>query len=412
MGIVYEAKKYVDILMKAADPYFQDTEKISPHSGQLKFLKNLMIRQVAISMNIRFDPLRKKEHELPVQKERMKEYLERYILGTKERKKDNRKILEIFDAKKNGEAFLDSVYCEDVLHTEEGMKQEFSGEKILFPPYLLLQAARRAVDEAMCAYVNAGETEVKDAYRDVLMLVAWYEIILRDFGQSLKERMEESRRRVKQADHCGELQQRLNEYLNASANDRAEALSIAQGMAEDTEQYLSAVKQESNIWRIVDYFVCEQTSFYALLRILVLVEWVNIHADHRNSKSRQGELAYEEANYWRDLMEEIREEGSFFAFTGRTKNQAKFYKKYDRFCMDAGLYPILKNEPIEKEKGEKKKQKFQSLAAPFRELFEEYLRTVKLPITKDGKRKEDTLWECEEKLAQPIWKAVEQLSIV
>ena len=65
-----------------------------------------------------------------------------------------------------------------------------------------------------------------------------------------------------------------------------------------------------------------------------------------------------------------------------------------------------------KENKEKNKKKFQSLAAPFRELFEKYLETIQIPITKDGKRREDTLWECEEELAQPLWKAVEQLSIV
>lgn len=381
---VTKAKKYEEMLMEAAEPYFEMEDR-KKNSGQLKFLKELMIRQIAVSTNVK----------VSFPKKRMKQYLEESILNL-----NCEGVNAIFNPQKNMEDFLDTIYCKVVMYRAELRKTEFPNEGgIPYPPYLLLQKTREAVEISMNRYISANTSEkTQEAYSEFLIGVAWYEIILRECCKRINKELKAGERQLKRMESSKVMDECL-EQAKYCKNEE-ECVSLAKKMAENTEEYLAAVVELEATLLMVPYFIRQQTSFYALLRILTLVEWVNINGYHRGAKEAAAKIEHVEAKQWMDLMGKFIEKGVLFGFTERKQNLGSLYRKFNQFVRGSSLLPSWEKE----ERGGYRRETVDLEMA-----IMDYLDGIKKPLSQ---REEDLLWDTEERLAQPIWQAVEKFSIV
>lgn len=376
------------------EPYVLENGEMRSNSGQLKFLKGLMIRNLAVSSRVR------------VRKEGFLKYLRESM-----RLCNNDEVIAFMDCEKNLEAFLHSPYCEEFYY-DKMYKQKYG-----FLPFLLLQRTQAEMERAMLRYLSLSsgleaydekkgeemEQHKLEAYVEWLYSIALYEIFLRNCFDDIERDFWEKRKDMKASDEGMELMRRFNELCGCKdLNKRKE---LAKEMAGYTAAYLDELWQQVFDIYYINFFIQHLTNLYAVLRIVVLIEYVNINLSREEGGIRKKKdiEAFEDAAYWKNLVQEWIDRNEFFAEVGRNRNLNVLYNELNKVYWNCQIFsgPSRKN-------GE---EKFWERAEKPISDIKQYLGVIRAHTAdKRPPEEEKKLWNIETSLSVPIWNAVHEIS--
>ena len=284
-------------ITQIVEGYYEERENIIPNSGQLKFLKGLMIRHLAVSTNEKGA------------KGGLGKYLKERILNDKE------EVLSFFDREKNVEAFKQSIYCEDSYFLDNS-KVEYG-----FPPFLLLDKAHKEMERAFLEYLYAekntdSKTDWKDEeeefsyksgkYMDFLYSVTIFEIFLREYYAKIIQKKTQDENTLLMQEKVDRVNQ-YKEMINECKDDK-ESKELAKELATELAEYMNILNEgycEKGFYVTQeDYVVSLQSHLYAMLRIVVLVEFLNINLA-TTFEMDEWKYAFPEAVIWNHLIENM-----------------------------------------------------------------------------------------------------------
>lgn len=366
----------------------QDGEAES-NSGQLKFLKGLLIRNLAVSSRVRI----RKDGFLKYVKDTLRFY-------------HNDEVIAFMDCEKNMEAFLKSPYC------EEFSDYKFFKPEYGFPLFLLLQRTQEGMEKAMIRYLslpsgleaydekkgNKMEKDKLEAYVEWLYSIALYEIFLRNCFDDITRNFLSDPKADGTADseEDKELIHRFRELRGCRDLNRQKE------MAEEMEDYAAVYMDKfwQRVFRVyyLNYVVQHLMNLYAMVRIIILIEYVNINVSREECSVRKHEdiEAFANAQYWKNLVQEWIRGSELFAETGRNRNLSVFYTELNRVYNECRIFPD--HARIEGNFGEETRETMDNL--------KQYIGSVQdHTVDERTSEEEKKLWKIEEKLSVPIWNA-------
>lgn len=374
------------------EQYVVKNDEAENNSGQLKFLKDLLIRNLAVSSRVR------------VRKDGFLKYVKNTLRFYR-----NDEVIAFIDCEKNMEAFLQSPYCEEFSHNKP-FKPEYG-----FPMFLLLQRTQEGVERAMIRYLslssgleahdkkegNKMEKEKLEAYVEWLYNIALYEIFLRNCFEDINRTFLSNSKADSAADLEEEkkLMQRFRELLGGK--DLIRRKEMASEVADYTAAYMDKIWQRVFGLYYLNYFVQHQTNLYAVMRIIVLVEYVNINLTREEGGIRKKEdiEAFGDAQYWKKLVEDWIGESELFAETGRNRNLNVFYTELNRVYRECRIFPNYFQSDKEGNFLEESRQAMIDL--------KQYIECLRdYTVSRRSPEVEKNLWKVEDKLSVPIWNAV------
>ena len=285
-------------ITQIVEGYYEEKENIIPNSGQLKFLKSLMIRHLAVSTNEKGA------------KGGLGKYLKERILNDKE------DVLSFFDREKNIEAFKQSIYCDDPYFLDNS-KVEYG-----FPPFLLLDKAHIEMERAFLEYLYAekntdNKTDWKDEeeefsyksrkYMEFLYSVTIFEIFLREYYAKVNENLLQNENSLSMQEKAD----RINHYkeMYDGCKDEKKKKELAIEMANYINTCMEGYCEIGFYCAQVKYVVSLQNHLYAMLRIVVLIEFLSINIT-TTYKMDEWEYAFPEAVIWNHLIENMNMDGA------------------------------------------------------------------------------------------------------
>lgn len=382
--------------------------------GALKFLKDLYICDVAVSSKSR------KGYSA------FMEYVNKQFLSVDE------EVLCYFDHEKNMEAFF---AWERRLIYQKAYDKSFGA-----PPFLLIQKARTVKDRAMVRYLaltnfdeaSGGEEaddmareKKADAYLEWLQSIAFFEICVREYTMEVDQRYicVEEGASWKTAEY-EELENRIKTI--GKVVQTMDAGNVRK-WEQETRQMFFAWMNSVNRLYYENFFLlyCFEVilDFFTSLRVLVLIEYVNVNTtirkgtdDERITLRNSGyRSAYEEAVFWEKTVDRWlqNENGVRFAHNCFAmmetwdRNRADHYKMLNKVAgrilplnntqtgkLEALAYfqdalkeyiSIMENRHIDSAHGNKKR-------------LEQRGRTYE-----EAEREKDRLREIWIQLARPVW---------
>ena len=394
MGKYLKAEKANDcrkeIYVRIEQYVVQDGEAES-NSGQLKFLKGLLIRNLAVSSRVRV----RKDGFLKYVRDTLRFY-------------HNDEVIAFMDCEKNMEAFLQSPYCEDFYYYKL-FKPEYG-----FPPFLLLQRTQEGVERAMMRYLSLPsgleacdekkgdemEKNKLEAYVEWLYSIALYEIFLRNFFDDIDSKFLSNPKADSTTDseEEKELMRRIQELRGCRDLNRQK--EMAKEMADYAAAYMDKFWKRVFGVYYLNYFFQHLMNLYAMMRIIVLIEYVNINVGREEDGMRKKEdiEAFKEAQYWKKLLQECLKESELFAETGRNRNLNVFYTELNRVYRECRIFPDYDRNEGERVFWEETKEAVSDL--------KQYIGCLRdYTVDKRPPEIEKKLWKIEEKLSAPIWNA-------
>lgn len=352
--------------------YLLEPGQRKKNSGQLKFLKNLMIRSLALSTRKRIcNP-----------KTQLTDFLNSTILYNKD------EVISYYDNDKNMEAFLDSPYYDSqgFQICPRDLKPEFNSV-----PFFLMQKTQDVMEHALLDYIKEPFEEEEDApqkseaYVKLLYSIAVYEIFLIKFNETVhNDYIEEMYERMASIPLEG-LSQQLEEC--PSVEEVLVFLKRIEATTRELSDYLSVLNLTINI---ILYYLHHLTNFFSVLRIIALIEFVNINGAN-SSRSREKLDYLAEANKWREHVEEWKLDGTLFAVGSQNKNMSKYYDEMST------VYDKIKSDEEEHD-------------IQIEHIIRKYLDAIKkCPLGKRTQNENEKLWSIEWSLAHPLFRAANEI---
>lgn len=354
--------------------YLLEPGQREKNSGQLKFLKNLMIRSLALST-------RKKINN---PKKQLTDFLNSTILYNKD------EVINYYDNDKNMEAFLDSPYydSQDFQICPRDLKPELNNI-----PFFLMQKTQDVMEHALLDYIKEPFEDEEDApqkseaYVKLLYSIAVYEIFLIKFKETVhNDYIEEMYERMASIPLEG-LSQQLEEC--PSVEEVLTFLKRIEATESELTDYLSVLNLTINITL---YYLHHLTNFFSVLRIIALIEFVNINGAN-SSRSQKKQFYLAEANKWREHIEEWKLDKTLFAVCAQNKNMSRYYDEmstlYCNKIMSDEEEHAVQIEYIRK----------------YLDIVKEYPLCERL---RNGKE-EELLWSVENVLTQSLFRAANEI---
>ena len=379
----YKTKKECkSIILARVEKYFvrEETEKV--RYGQLKFMKNLIIRNLAASTRVRLG------------KTSFLTFVQENIL------QDREEVLSFLDCEKNIESFMQSAYGNDILF-QHNYRKEFS-----YPPFLLLRRIQSLMEEKLTAYLritsddNEEETmgtPKKAAYVELLYSVALYEIFVKEF-------LTEVTALWKDADQWfdNESREEIIKYMekwNVCEEVREKKILEAE-LKLRVDQYLMNYDRLYFSVYFYAYSFRQLQNLLAVLRIIVLIEFVNYNVTHDGVRERFGneKAIVKEAEFWQfHVANWFGEDKDFFALVKRNPNFSGWYRELNKIVAENSLL---------KEMNSGRSEEYHH----FRGCIQEYIKCVEAgSAQKRTKQEEEHLWKIQEELSIPLWNAIDSL---
>lgn len=365
------------------------------NSGQLKFLKGLMIRNLAVSSRVRI----RKEGFLKYVKDTLRFYY-------------NDEVIAFMDCEKNMEAFLQSPYCEEFYY-DKLFRPEYG-----FPPFLLLQKTQERMEKAMIRYLslssgleacdekkgNRMEKDKLEAYVEWLYSIAVYEIFLRDCFEDISHNFLNVPKagNTEDTEEEKELIRHFRELRGCRDLSRKKEMAIE--MADYAADYMDKFWQRVFGVYYLNYVVQHLMNLYAIMRIIILIEYVNINVSRETSGVRKNEdiEAFADAQYWKNLVREWIEGSELFAETGRNRNLNVFYTELNRVYNECRIFPNCAEFEGKGDFWEETREAMDNL--------KQYVGCVQdHTVAERTSEEEKKLWKVEEKLSAPIWNASREI---
>ena len=383
---VKKAKAYKEELHNLIEQYMESKEDIVKNSGQLKFFKDLMVRHLAVSTNIK------------IQKPstRVLDFFDQRVCGS------NDETIDFFDHNKNMKAFFASVYCENGTFSEP-----FETEYATIP-YLLLQKIQEVLEESLKEYLRIGEAEPveekESAYFDFLLSVALYEIFIRELYVEIEDKLLSEDGDAFDAEEDREWVEKIWEEIK-ECKDEEEQKKKIEYLAECTAQYYEKICRYSFRIFYIWYFLLQVIKLMAVLRIIILIERVQINKEQIYTDVGFGKrLSQEaiEAKYWSDLMKKLLQNGELFSDVERKRNLVTMYKRINAFYIKNTIFPHTDKDTTFIE--------FEKKVLMDVDILKKYLEMIqKHSVGKRSFSEEKIMWEWQAQLAAPILNAVHDI---
>lgn len=375
MSSSIKSKTFKENKEKICEEVFSYLESGEPekNSGQLKFLKNLMIRSLALST-------RKKINN---PKKQLTDFLNSTILYNKD------EVISYYDNDKNMEAFLSSPYYTLTVYQErlQDIKPELNNV-----PFFLMQKTQDVMEHALLDYIKEPFEDEEDAprkleaYVKLLYSIAVYEIFLRKFFKIIEENYIKEINELRAAEHAEKLSQQLKACQNAE-----ELSTLLKQIITKESEVADFCISFSLILYIMLYYLHHLTNFFSVLRIIALIEFVNINGAN-SSRSRQKLDYLAEANKWREHIEEWRLDETLFAVCAQSKNMSRYYDEMSTLYCNK----IMSDEEEH---------------AVQIEYIRKYLDAIKkCPLGKRTRNENEKLWSIKWLLAHPLFRAANEIS--
>ena len=249
-------------------------------------------------------------------------------------------------------------------------------EEFSYPPFLLLRRIQSLVEEKLSSYLRiisddneeeTMETPKKAAYVELLYSVALYEIFV-------KENLAEVTALWEGADQW---------FDNKSI-----------------EQYLMGYDRLYFSVYFYAYSFRQLQNLLAVLRIIVLIEFVNYNVTHVGVRERFGDerIIVKEAEFWQfHVANWFGEDKDFFAVVKRNPNFSGWYRELNK---------IVAENDLLKEINSGRSEEYHH----FRGCIQEYIKCVEAGnAQKRTKQEEEHLWKIQEELSIPLWNAINRL---
>ncbi len=286
--------------------YMAKRGEMQTNSGQLHFLKGLFVSNLAVASPVH---VKKPENIL--------DHLDSTIFHH-----SAHKICTLCDKKKNLEAFILSPYFEEDMPEYIGLDAD-AGEECL--PFLLIQEAQDKMEKALLDYVglksSAAEASKNKAFLKVLYSTALYEIFLREY----QDRLEQECR-----------------YANITIKSDFEDV-MQSGIFDDIKKRLRAVTESlEHAWQQLFYGYCvmyyarHMTNLFAVLRILMFVEYVSLN-DVRGIRRGKSGIFLREAEIWKHQVLEWKKRDLFLPLRNN-RNLHVMHNELNRICLKYDIY--------------------------------------------------------------------------
>lgn len=345
--------------------------KVERDSGQLKCLKSLLVRNVAISTTLR-----------EATKKRVFDFLDEIVLS------DEEDVIDFFNKEKNIDLFLESPYGCGMEHSEYAKYlDDFETEKV-FPKFLLLQKVQAVMESELVMYINSSQKteerqiEIEETRREVKRKeeeqAATCETVVG--GASSKK---------KKVHDMEFLTYKKDAYLNFLFSVAIYEIMVMKTYEEfDVEAFY---KKGDSCRLYMMYVLRHLTNLYAIIRIVYLIEFVQsngMYLEDTNPKKSSGKKndiyveAYKKAIEWMHVFEDW----DLFCIVSWKKNLAKMYAE-----LDATYFRVFKED-----------EKLEYI-----ETLKQYFSILehRLADQRSG-QEERQIWNLQIKLAGPIWNEV------
>lgn len=374
-----EGKAFIEEII---EKYFAEKEGGRVSYGQLKFMRNLIVRNIAASTRVRLG----KASFLKFVKENLLQ--------------DRQEILDFLDCEKNVEAFLHSAYGNDILF-QHNYRKEFG-----FPFFLLVRRIQSLMEDKLSAYLHimsadneeeAMETPKKAAYVELLYSVALYEIFVKEYMAEITELWEGA---DKWFDN--ESRETILSYIEKwnECVDAREKKSLKTDLQIGIEQYLLNYDRLYFGVYFYAYSFRQLQNLLAVLRIIVLIEFVNYNVTHVRVRERFGgeKAILKEAEFWQiHVANWFREDMDIFALVEQNPNFSGWYRELNK---------IIEENTLLKEINSGRSEAYHH----FRSCVQEYVNCVEAGNVQDRTRQEEEhLWKIQEELSIPLWNAISSL---
>lgn len=380
---VKKAKAYKEELHKIIEQYLEEKDDIVINSGQLKFFRGLMVRYIAVSTNIK------------VQKPstRIFEFFDNYVCGS------NDEVIDLFDHDKNMKGFFESVYCED-----SPFSDPFETEYATIP-FLLLQKLQNVMEECFREYLRIDGEEQRekkeDAYFELLLSVALYEIFIRELYIEIEDKLFDENAYEFDGKEDFEELEKIWESIKSGGKSELYEDKIKTLTTHAIQSYEKLLRYSFKPYYIF-YFVMHLINLYAVLRIIVLIERVQINKGHGYAKTEKGRLAASEADYWFELMGKLLKNGSLFFGVPRKSNLGTMYALVNAVYERNQIFPHIERNikywDFEKE--------VVFDVDPLKKYFD-MLQKHTVFYRTDAEEK--MMWDWQAQLAAPLWRAANDI---
>lgn len=383
---VKKAKACKEELHNRIEQYMENKEDIVKNSGQLKFFKDLMVRHLAVSTNIK------------IQKPstRVFDFFDHRVCGS------NDDIIDLFDHDKNMKAFFESVYCE-----YGSFSEPFETEYATIP-YLLLQKLQEVLEESLKEYIRVGEEKPvkkkESAYLDFLLSVALYEIFIREFYVEIEDKMLAEDAYIFDGREDREWMEKIWKEIKVCKDEEEQKKKI-EHLAEYTAQFYEKLCRYSFRIFYIWYFLSQMIKLLAVLRIIALIERVQINKGQFYSEIKSGKSPNPEAieaKYWSELMKKLLMNGELFSDVERKRNLVTMYKQINTLYKKNRIFPYTDKDISFVE--------FEEKVIMDVDILKKYLEMIqKHSVGKRTFSEEKIMWEWQAQLAAPILNAANDI---
>ena len=390
-------------------------DKGSGKMGPLKFLDNLYICDVAVSS--------KSRKGYPA----FMEYVDKQFLTVDD------EVLSYFDCKKNMDAFFE---WEKKLLYQTAYDESFG-----FPLFLLLQKARMVKDTAMVRYLTLADFDEgsedegaydearkkkADAYLEWLQSIAFFEICVREYDEEVSRMIQCTDEEMSQkTSEQEELQNRI-ETMD-KVYQTLDAAKIQKWEQETQQLFFTWLKHVNKLYYGSYFFMyCFELiqDFFASLRVLVLIEYVNVNTTIRNGtydggitlRDSEYRIAYEEALLWKKTVDRWLQKENGVKFANKcfammdnwNRNRADSYRKLNNVARR--VYPLTKTQAGRSETQAYFHDALKEYVSIMENRYMDIVQGKKISskqreeMQKKVNQEEDRLREIRVQLAMPIWR--------
>ena len=317
------------------------------------------------------------------------EFFDNYVCGS------NDEVIDFFDHEKNMRAFFESLYCEGSPFSEP-----FETEYATIP-FLLLQKLQNVMEECFRAYLRIDGEEQREkkesAYLDLLLSIALYEIFIRELFAEVEDKLfDENSYEFEGEEDIEALESMWEEIKSCKDLDgQDEKLKI---LTTHAQQAYEKMYRYSFRFYYIWYFAVRLINLYAVMRIIVLIERVQINKGHGYAKTERGKLAASEAKYWYELMDKILKDGTLFFEVPRKSNLGFMYAQINKVFEKNKIFPYIEKDI--------KYRDFEKEVISDMDLLKKYLDMIQRhTVFNRTDAEEKMMWDWQAQLAEPLWKA-------
>ncbi|MCI8994463.1 MAG: hypothetical protein HFI30_02060 [Lachnospiraceae bacterium] len=379
-------KNTIDDLADIVKKYYVTSEEERANrrnTGLLKFLKYMRVSSLVVSPNP--DPHVRRERFLRDFKALFKQM-------------DSDLLFSLTDPERNLREYLDSSLWELLAGGGEELKAvepETSAGVLI--PFLLLQELEKETARCLKAYLmpdnnpygksDGNSPEKENKYVELVFSLAYYEIFLEEF----LERFVDDIKRSREGDASSAAEERLTllEKELRECEDREEKQALAVKLQEAMKETMSFLQRAQMAVLYLNLYAYHDVNLIALLRMLVIMEYVNIN--HAPSISAgKGDKERRRARIKNLVDNELREFPLFYYHYRVNRNLSRLFDEVTVFAEKRNMIP----DPENREEMEAFKKELDTY-------IELNCGQMKKKRTVDEERK---LWESRLALARPfLW---------